>query len=60
MPRNPHLGAAAIYDAISYYLDHKDEIDQLIDDSTPEALQERYGFTVGEKGRLVFGDRAKP
>ncbi len=53
----PHLGAAAIYDAISYYLDHKDEMDQLIADSTPEALQERYGFTVAEKGRVIFKDR---
>ncbi len=53
----PHVGAAAIYDAISYYLDHRTEIDQLIAESTPEALQEHYGFTVGEKGRVIFKDR---
>ena len=53
----PHLGAAAVYDAISYCLDHKTEIDHLIADSTPEALQERYGFTVGEKGRVIFKDQ---
>jgi|SRR5579862_5841340 len=53
----PHLGAAAIYDAVSYYLNHKDEIDRLIAESTPEALQERYGFAVGEKGRVIFKDQ---
>ena len=53
----PHLGAAAIYDAISYYFDHKGEMDELIADSTPEALQRRYGFTVGENGRIIFKNR---
>lgn len=50
----PHLGAAAIYDAISYYLDHKGEIDALIASSTPEALQERYRYTVDEAGHVTF------
>jgi len=53
----PHLGAAAIYDAVSYYLDHNDEMDQLIADSAPEKVQERYGFTIGEKGRVIFKDQ---
>jgi uncharacterized protein (DUF433 family) len=50
----PHLAPAAVYDAISYYLDHREEIDQLIGDSTPVALAERYGFEVAERGRVVF------
>ena len=50
----PHLAPAAVYDAISYYLDHREEIDQLIGDSTAEALAERYGFEVAERGRVVF------
>ena len=50
----PHLAPAAVYDAISYYLDHREEIDQLIGDSTAEALAERYGFEVAERSRVVF------
>ena len=50
----PHLAPAAVYDAISYYLDHRDVIDRLIRDSTPEALAERYGFMVGEHGKVVY------
>jgi uncharacterized protein (DUF433 family) len=50
----PHLAPAAVYDAISYYLDDREEIDQLIGDSTPAALAERYRFEVAERGRVVF------
>jgi uncharacterized protein (DUF433 family) len=50
----PYLAPAAVYDAISYYLDHRGEIDKLIGDSTLAALAERYGFEVGERGRVVF------
>src|SRR3990170_1740120 len=51
----PNLVPAAIYDAISYYLDHRDEIDSLIAGSTLEALAKRYGFGVQEDGKIVFG-----
>ena len=50
----PHLVPAAVYDAISYYLDHREEIDELIGDSIAAALAERYGFEVAERGRVVF------
>ena len=53
----PHLAPAAVYDAISYYYDHQDEIDRIIEESTPEVMAERYGFTVGADGRLVFRNR---
>ena len=53
----PHLAPAAVYDAISYYLDHREEIDALISDSTLEALGERYGFDLAERGRVEFGPR---
>ena len=53
----PHLVPAAVYDAISYYYDHQDETDRVIEGSTPEVMAERYGFTVGEDGRLVFKNR---
>jgi uncharacterized protein (DUF433 family) len=51
----PHLAPAAVYDAISYYLDHREEIDSRIADSTLEALAERYGFSITERGRVEFG-----
>jgi len=50
----PHLAPAAIYDAISYYLDHREEIDRLIEDTTLARLAQRYGFRVDEQGRVVF------
>jgi uncharacterized protein (DUF433 family) len=51
----PHLAPASVYDAISYYLDHREELDALIADSTLEALAERYGFGVTTRGRVEFG-----
>lgn len=49
----PHLAPAAVYDAVSYYLDHQEEIDRQIDEATLETLAERYGFTIGADGRIV-------
>ncbi len=50
----PNLEAAAVYDAVSYYLDHQPEIDALIAGSTLEALAERYGFSVQGDGKITF------
>jgi uncharacterized protein (DUF433 family) len=50
----PHLSPAAVYDALSYYLDHRDEIDQLLEETAPAALARRDGFSLGEKGRVIF------
>jgi uncharacterized protein (DUF433 family) len=50
----PHLVPAAVFDAISHYLNHREEIDELIGDSTAAALAERYGFEVAERSRVVF------
>jgi len=52
-----HLQPAAVYDAISFYYDHQDEIDRFIDENTLETLAERYGFAVGHDGRLRFDQR---
>jgi len=52
----PHLTRAAVYDAISYYHDHKREIDQIIDDNTPEKLAEGYNFSYADDGRIIFAD----
>jgi uncharacterized protein (DUF433 family) len=49
----PHLPPAAIYDAISYYLDHKDEIDREIDEDILEKVAEKNGFVILDSGRMV-------
>ena len=53
----PHLTPAAVYDAISYYYDHQEEIDRFIRDNTLEARAARYGFSIGDDGRLSFEGR---
>jgi len=53
----PHLSPAAVYDAISYYLDHQQEIDTGIRDASPEALAERYGFVVDDRGKVKYTAR---
>jgi uncharacterized protein (DUF433 family) len=50
----PRLAPAAVYDAVSYYLDHRDEIESLTSGETLEALASRYGFVVQENGRIAF------
>lgn len=51
----PHLGPAEVYDAISYYHDHREEIDAIIADSTLEKLAEQYNFRIDERGKVEFG-----
>lgn len=53
---HPHLSAAAVYDAISYYLDHQQEIEQEITENRIEALMAKYDLTMDEKGFLHFTD----
>ena len=48
----PHLAPAAVYDAISYYLDHREKVDAFITDSTLEALGQRYGFEIAVDGKV--------
>lgn len=50
----PHLPPAAVYDAVSYYLDHRDEIDPLIAEVSLDEAARRYGFTIEDDGRIVF------
>lgn len=49
-----HLSAAAVYDAISYYLDHQPEIEQEIAENRMEALIAKYGLIVDEQGVVQF------
>jgi hypothetical protein len=52
---HPHLNAAAVYDAISYYLDHQAEIEQEILEGRLEVLMKKHDFTVDERGFVRFG-----
>jgi uncharacterized protein (DUF433 family) len=51
---HPHLQAAAVYDAISYYLDHQAEIEQEIVDNRLDAVMERYGVAIDKRSVLHF------
>jgi uncharacterized protein (DUF433 family) len=50
----PKLTAAQIYDALSYYHDHPEEIDQEIEQNKIEHLTEKFALRVGDKGQLIF------
>ena len=51
---HPHLQAAAVYDAISYYLDHQPEIEQEIVNNRLETLAAKHGLTIDDQGVLRF------
>jgi len=40
----PHLNLARIYDALSYYYDYKDEIDQDIDSDSEEKIKQEFSL----------------
>ena len=44
----PHITHAQVYDALSYYYDHKNEIDKIIDENKEEYWMEK---TKGENWR---------
>ena len=52
----PHISPAQIYEALSYYHDHQEEIEHTIQDNQSSEIIERYNLVVGEKGRLVLKD----
>lgn len=49
----PHLTAAQVFDALSYYHDHQAEIEADIAASEPEALLARYGLKRKPDGQVV-------
>lgn len=57
---HPSLQAAAVYDAISYYLDHQREIEQEIADNRLEALMATYGLEMDAQGFLHVTGNARP
>ena len=49
----PHLTAAQVYEALSYYHDHTLEIEQDIQENSVQRLIARYGLEVTTDGRIV-------
>ena len=49
----PHLTAAQVFDALSYYHDHQAEIEADIAASEPKTLLARYGLRMEPDGRVV-------
>ncbi|MCC7361175.1 MAG: DUF433 domain-containing protein [Anaerolineales bacterium] len=52
----PHLQPAAVHDAISYFLDHRAEIEQEIAAHRIEAVVARLGGKMDERGFISFDD----
>lgn len=52
----PFLNPAAIYDAISYYLDHTDEIESLIVTHTIDNVLARQNLKINETGVIYQPD----
>ena len=50
----PHLSAAAVHDAISYYLDHRAEIEQEIAAHRVEYVLAQTGAQLNERGFITF------
>lgn len=53
----PHLQPSWVHDAISYYLDHAEEIQQEIDANRIEDVLARTGGVMDEKGVIRFPAR---
>jgi uncharacterized protein (DUF433 family) len=51
---HPHLKIAAVYDAISYYLDHQQEIEAEIAANWLETLQATYRLDIDARGFAAF------
>jgi uncharacterized protein (DUF433 family) len=49
----PHLTAAQVFDALSYYHDHQAEIEADIAAAEPGPLLTRYGLRMEPDGRIV-------
>ena len=50
----PHLEPAAVYDAISYYLDHRAEIEAQIEENRIERALKDTGATMNAEGVITF------
>ncbi|MBI1800614.1 MAG: DUF433 domain-containing protein [Chloroflexi bacterium] len=50
----PHLSAAAVYDAVSYYLDHTEELEHEITANRIENVLAQTGARMDERGFITF------
>lgn len=50
----PHLDPRAVHDAIGYYLDHRQEIDDEIEANSLESVHKETGAVLGEDGVIRF------
>ena len=48
----PHLSGAAVHDAISYYLDHQEEIEREIVKNRLETVMTKAGLEIEKRGFL--------
>jgi len=48
-----------VYDALSYYHDHQEEIEREIQDNGLESIVKRQGLQKDEQGRLIPEDSAR-
>ena len=55
----PRLSAAALYDAISYYYDHRSAIDHQIDENRIDYVLKKNAAQMDERGRITFDQIAK-
>jgi uncharacterized protein (DUF433 family) len=46
----PHLNAAAVYDAISYYIDHQEEIEEIIKANRIDTVLQQRGLLLDNDG----------
>ncbi len=53
----PHVKPSWVYDAISYYLDHQQEIEQDIEANRIENVLNKHGARMDEKGVIHFPKR---
>jgi uncharacterized protein (DUF433 family) len=53
----PHLTRAQVYDALSYYYDHEEEIEHLMDRGNLENVLARSGLTLEEVAEEVYEGR---
>ena len=51
---HPYVKSAAVYDAISYYLDHQQEIEQEIAANRLEALRTTSRLEIDDRGFAAF------
>lgn len=49
----PQLTAAQVYEALSYYHDHVQEIESAVEDERVENVMGRYGLVSTPDGRIV-------